>query len=168
MTATRRLYLLRHAQAAAAPVGGRDYDRLLDGQGEADARSLSRTLQAAGTSFGLVICSGAARTRGTLACLDAVVQGAEIRFDDTLYEGTDDAYREAATASDRLDTLIVGHNPAIGSLARSLARISGIAAADRLTHGFPTCTLATFRLDDPSDLGTARLEDLLVPPHRPR
>ncbi len=165
---TRRLYLLRHAQAAAAPVGGRDYDRPLDGQGEADARALARTLLAAGLSPGLVVCSGAARTRGTLACLEPALAGAERRFDDGLYDGGDDAYRDASLAGGRLDVMVVGHNPMVGGLARTLSDGQTGPCADRLSRGFPTCALAIFRLDEPSDLESARLEDLMIPPHRPR
>lgn len=167
---TRRLYLLRHAQAApSAADGGSDHRRPLDAQGLSDAESLGRVLAARGVDPERVLVSAARRTRQTWECLAAAGLRAQARFEEALYNGTHTAYlSEAAEASDGADLMMVGHNPVIASVAVRLAKDGTSLAMQALSRGFPTCGLAILRFEEAHWLEDGYLEELLVPPHRPR
>jgi phosphohistidine phosphatase SixA len=59
------LLLLRHARAAWAEPGMRDFDRPLDMAGRIDADAMGAVLAISGAVPDLVVCSGARRARET-------------------------------------------------------------------------------------------------------
>jgi phosphohistidine phosphatase len=137
------LWLLRHAKSSWDEPGLGDRDRVLSRRGERDADRVGAFLASEGVAPALVLCSPAVRTRQTLervlAALDAEP---EVRFEPSLYASPAAALLDAVRAAPEAvsPVLLVGHNPAIQELARSLAaRGDGL---DDLAHKYPTGALA--------------------------
>lgn len=159
-----RLYLLRHARAAWAEPGERDYDRALTREGHAEAAEMGRVMLAAGYLPTRVVCSPARRALETWqGVADAMRRNAsEALLSDTLYAADAGGYltvlRHNAGGG---ALLLVGHNPMIEDLAVALSASGDIAARSALAQGFPTAGLAAFSFEtDPAD---ARLEAFLTP-----
>src|SRR5882724_1141746 len=141
---TRTLVIMRHAKAEQL-TSGTDFDRRLTARGTTDATAAGGWLAAEGFVPDLVICSPAARTRGTwhgvaIGLADAEVAGSPtVRYEATLYEGglasALDLIREAGP--DAATVLIIGHNPTVSALSARLddnaidgLRTAGIAVHD--------------------------------------
>lgn len=144
-----RLYLLRHASAAAAAPGMADFDRPLDRRGHADARAAGEAMAAGGHRPALVLCSAARRAHETWTGVEAALapHAGEVRLLRALY-GTDargyiDAIRSAG--DDVESVLLVGHNPTMEETAFLLAA----DGHERFANGFPTSGLAIFGFDGP-------------------
>ncbi len=155
-----RLHLLRHASAAWPLPGGDDYERSLDEAGRQQARALARILRERGIAYDAVVCSGAVRARQTLAALDKASLRTEPVFDDALYHGGPQAYREALGRAGGGTILLLGHNPMIEQFAIDLAAQGEAAALQALHAGFATCALAVLRVDLS---GAGYLEEMLDP-----
>lgn len=164
-----RLFLLRHARAAWAEPGHRDFDRPLTGEGHAESTSVGELMRANGLVPDLVICSTARRAletwRGLAEPLGMPVSAA--RLSDALYSGDASAY--LALVRDSADTetlLVVGHNPMIEDLALGLSAATAGSARRDLENGFPTAGLAVLAVG--GDLsqampGAADLEAFFIP-----
>jgi phosphohistidine phosphatase len=164
---TRRLVLVRHAQAAEAPV---DRERPLTAHGAERAASIGSYLKRAGVVPDRVLVSPALRAAQTWERAAAPL-GADLppTIDDRIYVNTVDAVLSAiAETDDEVSTLVVvGHNPSVGELAFALDDGDGDPAARMDLHaGFPTGAVAVF---EPTvsfaDLtaGEATLTDFGVP-----
>jgi phosphohistidine phosphatase len=164
---TRRLVLVRHVQAADAPV---DRDRPLTDHGEQRAAAIGSWLPRAGLVPDQVLVSPALRAAQTWERAAASL-GADLppTTDDRLYVNTVEAVLSAiAETSDDVSTLVVvGHNPSVGELAFALDDGTGEPTArDDLHAGFPTGAVAVFGLTTSfAELaaGTATLTDFEVP-----
>ena len=159
----RHVYLLRHAQAAWAAPGERDFDRALAPQGLVDARQMGMAMQAAGVAPSLTICSTARRARETAEAVLATLPGRQdVRHSAELYETDASSYVAAATSAAG-NVLIVGHNPMIEEAAVRLAGDGEEAAVKALRRGFPTTGLAVIRFDGAVAAGKGYLEAFLSP-----
>lgn len=144
-----RLYLLRHAAAAAAAPGMADFDRPLSRRGVSDARAVGEAMVAGGHRPALVLCSAARRAHETWAGVAAAFEppAVEVRFLRSLYgaevHGYVDAVRSIGNEAETV--LLVGHNPTIEETACLLAP----DGAERFASGFPTSGLAILRFDGP-------------------
>ncbi|MBS0999895.1 histidine phosphatase family protein [Acetobacter persici] len=146
---TRRLLLLRHAEAASPPGGDfseeADLARALTAEGRLAASRCGAWLRARALAPDLVLCSPARRTRETLAALAPFQPppALPIRFCPEIYEAPPAALlaciRQAP--ADARTVLLVGHNPGISALARWLD-----PQAEVLEQGFATASLAVFRM----------------------
>jgi len=164
---THRLLLIRHAQAADAPV---DRDRPLTARGTSAATAIGSWLQQAGYVPDRVLVSPALRAQQTwAAALEALDAAPEATVDQRIYDNTVGAVLDViGEVPDDVGTVaVVGHNPSMGELAFSLDDSTGSDSARRELHaGFPTGAVAVFRMEMAfADLGpgTATLEDLTVP-----
>ena len=153
---SRRLFLMRHAQAAHFAPGGGDRERALTAEGEAQARRIGAAL--AGAGIERVLCSPATRTRQTA---EALALGASITVVDTLYNCPPG---RIATALSRIPeyvgkVLVVGHFPGIPGLLQQLADGPGDQAeVSRLARHFPPATVVELGFTGPwPELHTARL-----------
>ncbi|MGZ4608412.1 MAG: SixA phosphatase family protein [Blastococcus sp.] len=163
----RRLLLIRHAQAAHAPV---DADRPLNDGGAERAAALGRWLRQADLRPDRVVVSPAVRAAQTWerAAAHLAEPPAPIT-DERIYENTVEALLAVIQESpaDGGIVAVVGHNPSVGVLASVLDDGEGSPAALRNLHaGFPPGGVAVFALDTPFDAvgpGTARLTDFTVP-----
>jgi phosphohistidine phosphatase len=150
-----RLLLLRHARAAWAEPGMRDFDRPLDSSGHADADAVGAIMVSSGYIPDRVICSSARRARETWDAVGKrMARPLEVIFTDQLYITDATGYvnfiRDNSAAQ---SLLIVGHNPMIEDVCFGLAASGEQAATDARSSGFPACGLAVISF--PGSLGEA-------------
>ncbi|HET7667803.1 MAG TPA: histidine phosphatase family protein [Mycobacterium sp.] len=151
----RTLLLLRHAKSDWPP-GVPDHERPLAPRGEREAKLAGNWLRAHAPAVDAVLCSTATRTRATLARthIDAPVD-----FVDRLYDATPGVVIEEINSVDSrfgadVETLLViGHEPAMSSVALGLATPEGSnsTAAERISTKFPTSAIAVLRTGEPWD-----------------
>jgi len=147
----RTLLLLRHAKSDY-PQGVADHERPLAPRGEREAGLAGDWLRAHAPAVDAVLCSTATRTRQTLARsrIDAPVN-----FVDRLYDATPGAVIEEInrTEPDVETLLVIGHEPAMSSVALGLATADGsnTTAAERISTKFPTSAIAVLRTGEPWD-----------------
>jgi phosphohistidine phosphatase len=145
---TRRLVLVRHAQAADAPD---DRDRPLSEHGAQRATAIGSWLERAGVLPDQVLVSPALRAAQTWERAAASL-GADLQptLDERIYDNTVNTVLSAITeAPEEVSTLVVvGHNPSVGELAFALDDGDGDSAArEDLHEGFPAGAVAVFELD---------------------
>lgn len=154
-----RIYLLRHAKAALADPGQRDFDRPLNEKGYGDAEIIADKAADKGYRPDLLISSTALRCRETAdAVYRAMGLTLEVRYVDALYNATVDNYLEIVDAQDEAAVMLVGHNPTIEQALEAL--IGHEAMMSALPGGFPTSGLAVIDFD--ASTTTWRLTDFLV------
>jgi phosphohistidine phosphatase len=151
----RTLLLLRHAKSDWPP-GVPDHERPLAPRGEREAKLAGNWLRAHAPAVDAVLCSTATRTRATLARthIDAPVD-----FVDRLYDATPGVVIEEINSVDSrfgadVETLLViGHEPAMSSVALGLATPEGSnsTAAERISTKVPTSAIAVLRTGEPWD-----------------
>jgi phosphohistidine phosphatase len=174
---SRLLWVLRHAKAVADPPAGQaDHDRPLAPRGRRDAAALGARLAGDGLGFDrsdlpdLVLCSTALRTRQTVELVLGSSAPPEVDFRRALfYASPEEALAEVRTVpDDRRSVLLVGHNPTAHALAAELGD-DPEGRADIEARGFPTCSLAVYRLPSApwidTALGTGQLAGLFTPPY---
>ncbi len=166
----KQLLLLRHAKSSWREPGLSDHDRPLNGRGRRSAPLIGRYLVQQGLQPDLVLCSTALRTRETWDLVAETLGQApppcELHGD--LYEAEPSkilrTIRRVPATVRRL--LVVGHNPGMELLARSLAdaRSERVALA-RLQAKYPTAGLALFDLGAAGwgSLEKARLVSFTIP-----
>jgi phosphohistidine phosphatase len=132
----RWLTLVRHAQAAPATAGGRDFDRPLTGAGIAEARQTAAALKPLPPVPDLLLASAAVRTRETATLLQELAfPGVPLVTEPALYGADVDTLQAYLKQLDEKLThvLLVGHNPGISDLCTRLAaanRATGLGTAD--------------------------------------
>ena len=143
------LYLLRHAKAAAAAPGMRDFDRPLDAKGIRDARLIGKALAQKGVSPQTILCSSSVRTRQTLQEIAPFLPFAgSTQFSDALYSADAQGYlQEIKSFASSSSLLVIGHNPSTEELASRLVSTKDPDAARLLLGGFPTGAMAHFKAD---------------------
>jgi phosphohistidine phosphatase len=118
----RRLMLLRHARAA--PAGFADFDRALTGEGRSAARAMGAFMAGNGLDPDLVLISSARRAAETWDIVAASLPDSRtVRHDRLLYEASGETLLTLVRgiAPDYRSALIIGHNPGLEQLARTLA-----------------------------------------------
>jgi phosphohistidine phosphatase len=156
----KTLYLLRHASAAPLAPSGSDLERPLDPRGLAEAAHMAALLTSRVRFPELALCSPARRACETLGALQRERPELPVRVDDGLYLASprEILSRVQDLRKDLHIALIVGHNPGIAALSRSLAGANG---------PFPPAFLAAIGLDDGNwaDIapGRGRLLELVRP-----
>ncbi len=153
----KTLYLLRHASAASADD---DLERPLDPRGLAEAAHMASVLTSRPHFPELALCSPARRARETLGALQRERPGLAVSVDDGLYLASPGEIlsRVQNLRSNLQIALVVGHNPGIAALCRSLAGADG---------PFPAACLAAIALDEGEWVdfapGRGRLLELVRP-----
>jgi phosphohistidine phosphatase len=147
----RTLLLLRHAKSDY-PQGVADHERPLAPRGEREAGLAGDWLRAHAPAVDAVLCSTATRTRQTLA---RTLIDAPVNFVDRLYDATPGAVIEEINRvePDVETLLVIGHEPAMSSVALGLATADGsnTTAAERISTKFPTSAIAVLRTGEPWD-----------------
>jgi phosphohistidine phosphatase len=157
-----RLFIVRHARAAAPHPGERDIDRRLEEAGRLDAAAIGARVLKRDWFLGHVICSPARRCRETAAILLETAPHASFTVLDTLYDGLLEAYLAVLADADATAPLtLIGHNPTVEQLAWECL---GNATASRvLPGGVQPGTVIAIAADDSDDLLPGRLVDVLAP-----
>lgn len=154
-----RIYLLRHAEAAPAEPGQRDFDRPLSEKGYGDAEIIADKAADKGYRPDLLISSTALRCRDTADAVHRAVGVAlDVRYVDALYDATVDTYLEIIDAQEATAVMLVGHNPTMEQVLETL--IGHKAMVRALSGGFPTAGLAV--IDFAASVNAWRLTDFIV------
>jgi phosphohistidine phosphatase len=165
----RRLFVLRHAKSSWGDPDLADHDRPLSSRGRAALPVIEATLAARAAAVEVVLCSSALRTVATLeGVVRALAPDAVVTVDDQLYGADRDRWlaRCRGVPDDTVEVLLVGHNPGVEDLVRSLVRTAEPDALHQLVTKVPTGALAELLLDGPwSELATStcHLAGLWVP-----
>ena len=117
----KTLLLLRHAKSSWKIADQPDFERPLNGRGEKSAPLMGRHLRKQKVAPDLILCSPAERARQTAALfVKAAGIGAELRYDERIYEASALQLLEVVTqADDGANTvMLVGHNPGLEELIR--------------------------------------------------
>lgn len=154
----KTLVLMRHAKAESRGIDGSDAGRVLSPRGRQEASAAGLQLAELGLQHALV--SSATRTRQTFECL-ALDMGAE--YQHALYNCGTETMLQRIRETDEAITglLVVGHAPAIPSLAAAFTWAADRRAADQLQCHFPTAAFEVFTFDAPwSSLDLDDLPDM--------
>jgi phosphohistidine phosphatase len=147
----RTLLLMRHAKSDY-PTGVPDHQRPLAPRGRREACLAGDWLRAHTASVDAVLCSTATRTRETLTRTRIE---APVSYTDRLYDATPGAVigEINGVGSDVATLLVIGHEPAMSSVALGLATGDGSnkTAADHISPKFPTSAIAVLRTGEPWD-----------------
>lgn len=162
----RTLLLLRHAKSDYPP-GVADHARPLAARGRREAALAGDWLRTHIPAVDAVLCSTATRTRETLSRTRIE---APVSYVDRLYDATPGAViDEINRVGDDVETLLViGHEPAMSSVALGLATPDGsnTTAAEHISMKFPTSAIAVLRTSQTWDqltLSSAALVTFHVP-----
>lgn len=140
----KRLYLLRHAKSSWEDSGLADHDRPLAPRGRRATKLLAAHLRREGIAPELSLCSSARRARETLEGIaPALGDDVSVEVERELYGASDRDLLERlhAIPDATRSAMLIGHNPAIQSLALSLAG-SG-EELPSVERKYPTGALAT-------------------------
>jgi len=146
----KRLALLRHAKSSWETPGLTDFERPLNKRGRAAAAAIGAEMKRRGLAFDLVLASPARRVVETVAHLEKGYGGAlRPHFDERIYHASS---QMLLTILQRVEeqaarVLMIGHNPALQSLAVTLARKDGEGLSRRVADHYPTAALALLTLD---------------------
>ncbi|MEM9107081.1 MAG: histidine phosphatase family protein [Pseudomonadota bacterium] len=141
------IYLLRHAHAAWARPGQRDFDRPLDDRGVTDAQLVAAAFAQYSLLPATILCSTARRCQETCEIfMDHLPDRPTLISDDQLYSRDEDYYVEALAAQSATPVLLIGHNPMMEDTTRLLSASANDRPAERLQKGFPTAGLATIEM----------------------
>lgn len=166
----RLLYLLRHAKSSQADRTLADFDRPLTTEGLAACESLRDYLRLADVEPDLVLCSTATRTRETLAAIEpALGEQAKPDFEKQIYDGSPKQLlsRLRRLPESASSAMLIGHNPAVQSLALRLAVKGDAKALARMAAKFPAGALAVLVVEELRwqglGPGTCRLHSFVTP-----
>jgi phosphohistidine phosphatase len=167
----RELLLLRHAKSRWDEPGTDDHDRGLAPRGVAAAVRMGRLLAEEGLVPDRVLCSTARRALHTWELAAPALPTAPAPHPlRSLYLAVPGRLLEVIRRQDAgaRRVLLVGHNPGLETLARSLAGAGRSKDLKRLGEKFPTGALAhlVFEAPDWKDVGPGRGQ--LAGFHRPR
>ena len=165
-----QLFVFRHAKSSWNNAYQADFDRPLAPRGLQAAAAMADHVASLDPPPALVLCSTARRAQETIEPLrDRLPAGTEVRLEDDLYgaDVPDLLVRLRQVPDDVPSVMIVGHNPGLEDLVRSLGREGDADLIARVRTKFPTAALATLTLDGSwKQLGSgapARLEGFVVP-----
>jgi phosphohistidine phosphatase len=139
-----RLLVLRHAKSEKAEPGLSDRERTLNARGQADAATMGAYIARHDLNPDLALISSARRTRETWERVAAALTTAPTpRYEQRLYNARADAILAAVRElPDKARTvLLIGHNPGLHELARSLIASGDVEWRERLNEGLPTAGL---------------------------
>jgi phosphohistidine phosphatase len=142
--AAMRLLVLRHAKSEKAEPGMPDRERGLNARGQTDAATMGAYIARHGLAPDLAMVSTARRTRETWERVAAALPmpPAPI-YEQRLYNARCDAIltviRQIKGIAGTL--LVIGHNPGLHDLARTLIASGDVEWRERLNEGLPTAGL---------------------------
>ena len=167
---TRTLYLLRHAKSGWDNPNMADFDRPLSKRGEREVSDLADLFVALGYAPEVILCSTARRTRETLAgILGALAGETQLMLTRAIYEAPAERLLDLVRGlpNDAQSALVIGHNPGLEGLARTLPGSGESAPLSVLASKYPPAGLAEISFDSDwaaLDAGTGRLEAFHTPP----
>lgn len=169
------LALLRHAKSSWDDPSQDDFSRPLNARGRDAAPRIGRWMAERGLAPATILCSSAVRTRATLALVLPQLDdpAPRIRYDDDLYlaSAPELLARIKRYGGSGTTTLVVGHNPGLHILARSLAGRGRREDLGALQIKLPTAGLVVLHFNvahwDDIDRGRGELIDFVSPRRLP-
>jgi phosphohistidine phosphatase len=152
------LLLLRHAKSSWDDPELEDFDRPLAKRGARAAREMGAFIRKEELRPDLVLCSGAVRTRATLALVlpELGPPPPEIIHEDALYLAEPaEILAQIRRAGAARRVMVIGHNPGLHAIALSLVGDGGRRDITALATKFPTAALAVISFDG-EDWGAVR------------
>lgn len=146
---SRRLFLLRHAQADTPPAT-QDHERPLSTRGCDDAAAMGAYMVRAGLEPSFAVVSTATRTRSTWALVQkALPRVVPAIFESRIYQSSADDILSVvrSTPAAHGSLIVVGHNPGMHKLALHLVGRADRNAFARLHADFPPGSLAVLDFD---------------------
>lgn len=117
-----RLYLIRHAEAAAGDI---DPDRVLTPHGRKASRRIGAALEEIGVDDADIVHSGFARARQTAEIIAKKIDlESRTRISDYLEPDSDPSVWLERIGQQRTDLIVVGHAPHLKRLLGMLMRVS--------------------------------------------
>jgi phosphohistidine phosphatase len=165
----KTLYLLRHFKSSWKDKDLEDFDRPLGKRGRRAAELMAGYVARNGIVPTQILCSPSRRTRETLdRMLDSFGGAVPTRFEKGVYLADAPVLlRRLRRLGDTASVMIIGHNPGLETLAKSLAGSGDEAARTRLASKFPTGALAVLsaEIENWRDLeaGCSRLDAFVCP-----
>ena len=147
----KKLYLLRHAKSSWDDPSLDDHDRPLAPRGQKAVKAMNKHMKKAGVKPDLVLCSTARRARETYQGVYDALHDIPVTFDEGVYtfspKPLTHRLRKMTDAADAV--MLIGHNPALESLALSLCHPDGSTppAYRAMTEKYPTAALAVIDLE---------------------
>lgn len=143
------LTLLRHAKSSWTDPSLDDHDRPLAKRGVKAVPLIADFMRREEIAPDIVLCSGAMRTRATLALLLAQLgtPNPRVVYDETLYLAAPQTILSAVSESGEKHVLVVGHNPGLHALALELVGDGNHKLLSALAREFPTAALAVLTFD---------------------
>ena len=168
--AIMRLLVLRHAKSEKAVPGMLDRERPLNARGQRDAATMGAYIARHGLVPDGAVVSPVRRTRETWDHVSAELPAAPApRYEQRLYNAGSDAILAAIRNADgdARTLMVIGHNPGLHELARTLIASGDVEWRERLNEGLPTAGLVVidFAADDWRKLHAhgGRLERFVTP-----
>jgi phosphohistidine phosphatase len=174
------LILLRHAKSSWDYAQLSDFKRPLAKRGKKAAPEMGAALARLGLRPDLILCSGAARARETLALVlpELGSQSPPVVYDDALYMALPDglltglhAIKPDHHGKSFQCVMMVGHNPGFEELAMLLVGDGPAAELAELADKFPTAGAAVITFDTElwSEVGPGRgrLNHFITPKRLP-
>jgi len=136
----KTLYLLRHAKSSWDDLELEDFDRPLNDRGKKAAPLMGKVMRERKVEPDLILCSPSKRTKQTVKLvLDAAKIKTDVTYVDSIYESSTQNLLKVLGEQSKADSiLMIGHNPGMSDLLRSLTGES---------QHFPTACLANIELD---------------------
>ena len=165
----KTLYLLRHFKSSWKDKDLEDFDRPLGKRGRRAAELMAGYVARNGIVPTQILCSPSRRTRETLdRMLDSFGGTVPTRFEKGVYLADASVLlRRLRRLGDTASVMIIGHNPGLETLAKSLAGSGDEAARTRLASKFPTGALAVLSAEIQNwrdlEAGCARLDAFVCP-----
>jgi phosphohistidine phosphatase len=164
----RTIILLRHGKSSWSDPTLADLDRPLAPRGESASGRIAKYIRQKKIRPALVLYSPSLRTRQTLEAIESSLgKRSVVELEPRLYAASEGELLQRLQAlPESVDSvMLIGHNPGLHELARSLG--SRGAELPRLEEKFPTGALATLVIDSDSwaalGPGDAELVDYVVP-----
>ena len=143
----KKLFLLRHAEAASASADG-DKTRPLSDKGLSDAKALGAVMNRRAYTPDIALCSSALRTRQTLEAVLESFGESDIHTEylESLYNAPpENIFRAVRDTDDRFESiLVIAHNPGIHQLSASLVSDGPQSLLARMMSGMPPARLNVF------------------------
>jgi phosphohistidine phosphatase len=142
--AAMRLLVLRHAKSEKAEPGMPDRKRPLNARGQRDAATIGAYIARHGLVPDLALVSAAQRTRETWEQIAATLSTPPAPvYEERLYNAGGNAILALIRQIDgsARTLLLIGHNPGLHDLARTLIASGDVESRERLNEGLPTAGL---------------------------
>lgn len=167
---TKTLYLIRHAQAAATPAGGQDFDKPLSPVGRNECLRLADYVKNNNITPDQLLCSAAKRTTETCHYLFPQHETMHIDYLKELYYTTPSQLLKHIHRTDEsIKTLaIISHNPTLHQLSIDLAGAGNRDIYHTLIQHFPPGSFVTLTFENSNSWhdiaqNTATLLDFTTP-----